>query len=190
MPARRIPAQITTDDYLQGEMLSQVRHEYIDGRVYALAGAGDRHNRIAMNAVFHLRGPARGGDYGVYMSDMRVQVRDGNGYYYTDVMVACCPEDDHQLYKRNPCLIIEVLSPGTEIIDRREKWSAYSAIESLRYYLLIISQHRQGQYFVRNADDIWETAEIDPGETLTIQCGDYRAELSLDVLYEDVRMEV
>ena len=189
MSAGRIPAQITTDDYLQGELLSQVRHEYLDGRVYAMAAAGERHDRIAMNAAFHLRGPASGGDCGVYMSDIRVQVRDGNGYYYPDVMVACSPDDDHQLYKRSPCLIVEVLSPGTETIDRREKWSAYSAIESLRYYLLISSQHRQIEYFVRNADDTWETTEIDSDETLTIQCGDYHAELSLDALYEDVRME-
>jgi len=188
MSARHIPAQIAVDDYLQGELLSEVRHEYVDGRVYAMAGAGERHNRIAGNAFYHLRGAARGGDCGVYMSDMRVQVRDGNGYYYPDVMIGCATDDDHELYKRSPCLIIEVPSPGTETTDRPEKWSAYSAIKSLHYYLLISSQQRHAEYFVRNADDIWETAEIDPGETLLIQCGDYHAELSLDYLYEDVRM--
>jgi len=188
MSARHIPAKIPVNDYLQGELLSDVRHEYIDGQVYAMAGAGERHNRIAMNAAYHLRSAARGGPCGVFMSDMKSQVRDGNTYYYPDVMVACDPSDDHELYKHSPCLIIEVQSPGTEKTDRREKWFAYRNIEALRYYLLISSQTRRVEYFARNADNIWETADLDPGETLPIHCGDYRAELSLEALYEDVRL--
>ena len=55
------------------------------------------------------------------MSDMKTQVRNGNGYYYPDVMLACEPGDDHELYKHSPCLIVEVQSPGAEKTDRREK---------------------------------------------------------------------
>ena len=184
MSTRHVPAQIPVDDYLHGELLSEIRHEYVDGQVYAMAGAGERHNRIAGNAYYHLRG----GDCGVFMSDMKVQVRSGNGYYYPDGMITCDPNDDHELYKHSPCLLIEVQSAGTEKTDHREKWFAYRAIESLGYYLLISSQTRRVEYFARNADNIWETAELDPGETLPIHCGDYHAELSLDALYEDVRL--
>ena len=119
---------------------------------------------------------------------MKTQVRNGNGYYYPDVMLACEPGDDHELYKHSPCLIVEVQSPGTEKTDRREKWFAYRAIKSLRYYLLISSQSRRVEYFARNTDGLWETADLDPDEVLSIQCGDYHAELSLDALYEDVRL--
>ena len=188
MSVRRIASRISVDDYLQEELLSEVRHEYLGGQVYVMAGAGERHNRIAMNAAFHLRSAARGGLCGVFMSDMKVQVRAGSAFYYPDVMLACDPDDDHELYKRSPCLIVEVLSPGTEKTDRREKWFAYRDIASLRYYLLVSSRTRRVEYFVCNADGLWETAVLDPGEILEVGCGDYRGELSLDTLYEDVRL--
>jgi len=122
------------------------------------------------------------------MSDMKVQVRDGDAFYYPDVMLACDPDDDHELYKHSPCLIVEVLSPGTEKTDRREKWLAYRDIESLYYYLLIDSRSRRVEYFARNSGGIWETADLDPDELLAIDRGDYHAGLSLEQLYEDVRL--
>jgi Uma2 family endonuclease len=188
MSARHIPSRISVDDYLQGELLSEVRHEYIDGQVYVMAGAGERHNRIALNAAFQLRGAARGGPCGVFMSDMKVQVRGGDTFYYPDVMLCCDPDDDHERCKRSPCLIVEVLSPSTETTDRREKWLAYRGLEALRYYLLVDSRSRRVGYFVRNPDGVWETAELDPGERLDIDCGDYHAGLSLEQLCEDVRL--
>ena len=91
--------QISADDYLHVEKVAKVKHEYLDGRIYAMAGASERHNRIAVNIAFQLRGAARGKSCGVFISDMKVRERGSNIFYYPDVMLVCDPEDDHPYYK-------------------------------------------------------------------------------------------
>ena len=122
---------LTPDEYLEGEVHAVVRHEYVDGEVYAIAGAGEQHNRIALNIAFQLRSSARGGQCGVFMSDMKLRINSGERFYYPDVMLVCHGTDDNTHYKESPCLIAEVLSPSTEATDRREKWLAYKDINSL-----------------------------------------------------------
>ena len=112
---------ISHQEYLAGEQCSNIRHEYLAGQVFAMAGAGEKHNRISLNIAFHLRAAARGKPCGVFISDMKLRVEPSDAYYYPDVMVTCDPTDNESLYKRSPCLIVEVLSPTTESIDRREK---------------------------------------------------------------------
>ena len=188
MSARPLSLPLSVDEYLQGELTSELRHEYIDGQVYAMAGAGERHNRIAGNAFFHLRSAARGGPCGVFMADMKVHIEAQGIFYYPDILLTCDPRDDQELYKTRPCLIVEVLSASTERTDRREKWLVYRQIPSLRYYLLVSADSRRVEYRARNADGAWEAALLDAGGSLPIRCGDYRAELTLDDLYEDVRL--
>lgn len=178
--------QFSEEDYLADEELSEVHHEYLDGLVYAMSGANERHNRITMNLGFHLRGPARGGPCGVFVSDMKLRVEANRAYYYPDVMVACDSDDKHELYKTRPCLVAEVLSPSTEAIDRREKLRAYQSIADLRYILLIASSHTEVDYFCRNHQGEWEAARLDEGEILWAECGAYRAGLGLEDIYEDV----
>lgn len=80
----------------------------------------------------------------------------------------------------------EVLSPSTETIDRREKSNAYRSLPSLRYILLVSSSRSDVEYYLRNAADEWETARLEDGEVLAVECGGYRAALSLEDIYEDV----
>nr|VFK33209.1 MAG: Putative restriction endonuclease [Candidatus Kentron sp. MB]VFK35884.1 MAG: Putative restriction endonuclease [Candidatus Kentron sp. MB]VFK77533.1 MAG: Putative restriction endonuclease [Candidatus Kentron sp. MB] len=123
---------LSPEAYLNGESVSKVRHEYIEGDVFAMAGASERHNRIAVNIAFALRSAARGGPCGVFVSDMKVRV-GRERFYYPDVMLVCEGEDDDAYYKDRPCLIAEVVSDSSEGTDRREKWFAYRAIPSLGY---------------------------------------------------------
>ena len=177
---------LSFDSYLEGELQSPVRHEYLAGQVYAMAGAGERHNRIALNLAFQLRSTARGGPCGVFIADMKVRVDSHDVCYYPDVMLVCDAADDDEYVKRRPCFIAEVLSPTTEATDRREKWLAYRDLSSLQYYLLVSSDRRQIELYVRNALDEWEITRLEPEQTLTIECDGYEGFLSLEQAYEDV----
>lgn len=177
---------LTEQDYLAYELTADIRHEFVDGQLYAMAEAGERHNSISLNIGFHLRSAARGGLCGVFISDVKLRAAHYNAYYYPDVMLVCNPDDNGEYYKQQPCFIAEVLSPSTENIDRREKLLAYLKIPSLRYYLLASTTQKSVEYFVRDAQDAWQTAFLEADETLAIDCEAYHAVLTLADIYEDV----
>lgn len=185
-PVPYIP--LSVQDYLRLEAESAVKHEYVAGEIYAMSGASERHNRVAGNAFFHLRTAARGGPCGVYISDMKLRVVGQDAFYYPDVMLCCDPADDHPQYKTSPCVIVEVLSPSTVNIDRREKWLAYRGLRSLRAYLLVEADRRLADYYLRNAEGGWQTGRLEDGEVLNIDCGALALALTLDDLYEDVAL--
>nr|VFK23922.1 MAG: Endonuclease, Uma2 family (restriction endonuclease fold) [Candidatus Kentron sp. LPFa] len=176
---------ISPEEYIEGEKLSEIRHEYIDGDVFAMVGASERHNRIALNLAFLLRSVARSGPCGVFISDVKVRIRRGERFYYPDVMLVCDGDDSDAYYKDNPCLIAEVLSKSTKAIDRREKWLAYREIPSLRYYLLVDSRRTEITWF-RRAESGWEVGALAPGESLSVECPGYRAELGFTEIYQDI----
>ena len=187
LAAQETPA-FSHQEYLEGEQRSDIRHEYLAGQVFAMAGAGEKHNRIAGNLFFHLRAATRGKPCGVFISDMKLLVEQNDAYYYPDVMLTCDPADSESLYKRLPCLIVEVLSPSTEAIDRREKLIAYRNLSSLRYYLLVSQEKRQVECYVRDAENRWRLTVCDNEGTLEIICDDLKVNFSLDDIYEDVRL--
>lgn len=176
---------VSIDDYLRGEETARVKHEYLDGRVFAMAGSSERHNRIAGNVFFHIKTATRGRACGVFMSDMKVRERHANIFYYPDVMLTCDPEDSHPYYKERPCLIVEVLSPTTAIIDRREKWRTYRDMPSLRYYLVVDADQVAVEVYSRTQAGGWQVAMLDGGEVLNIDCPPVQAALSLEDIYED-----
>lgn len=177
---------LSESEYLAFEENAAVRHEYVDGRIFAMAGAGKRHNRIVTNLAFHLRGPARGGPCGVFLNDMKLRLQWRKSFYYPDVMLGCDRDDSHDLYLEHPCLVAEVLSPSTETVDKREKLGAYQSMPGLNYILLVSSSRPDVEYYLRNAAGEWETARLEDGEVLVVECGSYRAALSLEDIYEDL----
>jgi Uma2 family endonuclease len=192
MSALHKPDRHSVEAYLGGELRAEVRHEFVAGQVYAMAGGTRSHNRITMNVGSRMLEAARAGHCEVYQSDMKVRVQDEDGdrpiFYYPDVVAACEPEPDPDpLFLRRPCLIVEVLSQTTESTDRREKWFAYSGIPNLHYYVLIHSERREVSYYVRNPEGEWETARLEDGETLSIDCPGLRTDLTLERIYEGVR---
>ena len=172
-------------EYLAREAAAAERHEYVAGVAYAMAGAGERHNRIAGNLFAALRAAARGTGCGAFISDMKLRIAGGRAYYYPDVMLSCEPAAPDTVYKDAPCLVAEVLSASTAAIDTREKLQAYSAIESLRYYLLVESERAAVSYRIRGADGEWLAASLDPGERIEIECGPVRSGVGLREIYED-----
>lgn len=178
-------SRLSEQEYLHGELISEIRHEYVDGEVYAMAGAGEAHNLIALNIAAKLREFARGGPCRVFISDMKLHVQTWKAYYYPDIMVTCDPDDSHSHFKERPSLVVEVLSPGTESTDRREKMLAYRTLTSLKEYVLVASDKRQVERYQRDEHDEWQFTAVDQNVVLLLQS--IGASLTLDEIYEDVR---
>jgi Uma2 family endonuclease len=177
----------TAADYLEGEARSTVRHEFVDGEVYAMAGAGEAHNLIAGNVFARLRSAVRGGPCRVFISDMKLHVAAWNAFYYPDVMVVCNAADANTHYKESPSVIVEVLSDSTAGIDRREKLLAYRTLASLREYVLIAQDKRQIDVYRRapdGANDVWLLESLGEGDLLQLEI--IGVGMSMAEVYEDV----
>ena len=123
--ASRIPVySMSVDEYLEAERNAPMRHEYVAGQIFAMAGASDAHNTIAGNFFGRLKSDLRGRPCRVYISDMKVWIEAAQAFYYPDVVVTCDPEDNGEYSKTRPCLIVEVTSPTTTVMDHREKLQA------------------------------------------------------------------
>jgi Uma2 family endonuclease len=131
----RQEAFITEAEYLAGELLSAVKHEYIDGQVYAMAGVSKNHDRIAANISRHFGNHLQSTPCDVFSSD--VKVKAGSDFFYPDAMVVCDDMTEHEYYSESPVLIVEVLSKSTRRKDRTLKKRAYQSIPSLKEYVLI-----------------------------------------------------
>lgn len=183
--ARAAKRHLTEEEYLQGELLSDVRHEYLGGDVYAMVGSSDRHNLITLNLATALRPQVRGGPCQLFMTDMKLRletVGDIVVYYYPDLLLCCDPQDRATYHRTRPCLIVEVLSESTARVDRREKLFAYTALDSLQAYLLLSQERALAELHRRTAEG-WRTQIIDSGE-VPIDC--LGVSVSLDLIYEDV----
>lgn len=174
---------ISEDEYLTGEPASSVRHEYVNGQVYAMAGASDKHNLIAVNAssLFNTQLPDH---CEVFMADMKVRIQTQKDlmFYYPDVMVCCTENDRATYYREQPCLIIEVLSPSTERQDRFEKFWSYQQIPTLQEYLLLNQNFQEATLF--RLSNSWRP-EMYREETLHLES--VGLDIALDTLYRRVR---
>ena len=175
--------RLNVDEYLAGELLSEVRHEYVAGQVYAMVGASDRHGLIAGNLFAALRPAARRNSCQLFISDMKIHLDIGGQdvFYYPDLLLSCDPDDRATYYRERPCLIVEVLSESTERIDRREKMLAYATIPSLQEYVLVAQDVRQVEIYRRS--NSW-APEVYTEGAVPLRCLD--AEISIEAVYEDV----
>jgi Uma2 family endonuclease len=175
---------ITVEEYLAGEQLSEIRHEYIGGAVYAMAGGSEAHNLICLNLATALRAQLRGKTCKVFMSDMklRLQIAHDDIFYYPDLLVTSDPEDNATFYKTRPSVLVEVLSPSTERTDRREKFLSYQRLHSLSEYILISQDKLQVSIF-RKAND-WAPEQLLANDTLSLPSLAF--DMPIAELYEDV----
>lgn len=159
MTAVRPPNAISIADYLAGEEISDVKHEYLGGTVHAMAGATNRHNAISVNALGALFAQLRGKPCRPFNSDTKVRIEhpDHTRFYYPDAQVVCHPNppDDH--FQDRPVVIVEVLSESTRRTDMSEKRDAYLTIASLKVLLLVESDKPAVTVFRRKAEGGFET---------------------------------
>src|SRR6266496_3484052 len=161
---------ISPEEYLDGERSADVRHEYADGRLYAMAGASADHNRIAGNLFAEIRDRLRGRRCEPFINDMKVKIPPAFAevFYYPDVLAACDPSDNEKYYRERPSVIFEVLSPETERTDRREKAIAYRQIPTLGAYVLG-EQDRIAATVLHRADPGWRSEVLEgPGALLRL----------------------
>jgi Uma2 family endonuclease len=149
--ARKLP--ITAAEYLEGERSSEVRHEFVDGRIYAMSGASLRHNEICGDIYSFIKNHLKGGPCRTFIEAVKVELADdlSESYYYPDVFVTCEPSDDDSHISRHPKLIIEVLSPSTSRNDRGDKLSNYKRIPSVEE-IVYIEQDWPEIFIVRRSD--------------------------------------
>jgi Uma2 family endonuclease len=143
--------------YLQVEEDSGVKHEFLEGAVWAMSGGSPEHAAIAANVIALLSSQLRGRPCRVFSSDLRVQVLATGLTTYPDVTVICGrvelhPEDRKQQTATNPKLLVEVLSPTTEAYDRGEKLAHYKRIESVEEIILVAQDERRLERWRREAD--------------------------------------
>ncbi len=176
---------ITPEEYVEGEKVSDIRHEYIDGQVFAMAGESRDHNMVCGNIYMALRSQLRGSPCRVFMENVkaRIKTRTSDCYYYPDIQVGCGGDEGHSHEEREPKLIIEVLSSSTERKDRAEKFFTYRQLESLQEYVLVAQDTRRLEIFRRDTNWEWE---LYTGEDDEIELKAIDASLKLADLYEGV----
>jgi Uma2 family endonuclease len=183
----RVHPDVTSEEYLVRERQAAYRSEYINGRVYALAGASHRHSLIIVNAAAEIRAQLRGRPCFVYVNDMRVKVSPTGAYTYPDVVALCgAPrfEDEQADTLLNPSVLIEVLSDSTERYDRGEKFAQSRRIESLREYVLVAQDRVRVERFVREGD-VWLMNELNDLDSVLV-LPSIDASVQLRDLYEQV----
>ena len=178
---------ISVEEYLEGERLSDVRHEYVGGYVYAMAGASDDHNRIAGNIHGELRERLRGRRCEAFVADMKLKIPGNQAFYYPDVLVACDPADNARYFRERPAVVFEVLSPDTERADQREKWYAYALIPSLKVYVIVSQEKRQVTVLRRSRPGPW-VADVIKGKGSILKLPEIKAEIALARIYERTRI--
>ncbi len=177
--------RLTPEAYLEWEQQQPAKHEYINGEIYAMTGGSLAHNSITLNLATALKNHQRGKDCRVYMADAKVGISEVGPYFYPDIMVTCDSRDRREkTVVYHPCLIVEVLSPGTEAFDRGDKFKFYRQIDTLTEYVLITSDKVNVECFRLNDAGFWELHPYGENEQLQITTIDFSC--SVSSLYEDV----
>jgi Uma2 family endonuclease len=162
-------SRLTEEEYLALEEASPVRHEYVDGYVFAMSGASQAHQLIVMNISAFLHAKLSGKPCRAVSAGLRLRVSSTHSYYYPDVMVDCTPFVAEELCATKPTLIVEVLSPSTAATDRREKLLAYQTIPSLNEYLIVYQNRQQAELHRKDASGAWSYFVLRFGDELILE---------------------
>ncbi len=177
--------KLSPEEYLAQEKTNLLKHEYINGEVYEMAGASSAHVTITGNIFFLLKNHLRGSGCRVYIADMKVRIDEVNAFYYPDVIVTCSQSDRNlDYYKKDPQIIVEVLSDSTESFDRGDKFADYRQLESLQEYLLISQHKKRVDLFTKTDHNSWELTSFSEEENIYIKSIDFTC--SVTDLYEDI----
>ena len=171
-------------EYLARERETELKHEWLDGEIFAMAGGSPEHARLiaaVTHALSSLVNPAR---CRVYTAELKIRIAPSGLATYPDVTVVCGPlqldrEDPHAIV--NPTVLVEVLSPTTEAYDRGEKWAHYRRIESLQAYVLVEQFRPRIEVYERASADAFLHRIAGPGESLALTC--LGGALAVDALY-------
>ncbi|MSQ96313.1 MAG: Uma2 family endonuclease [Gemmataceae bacterium] len=177
---------VSIEDYLAGELDSPIKHEYLGGVVYAMAGTRNIHNTIAGNTFARLHFRLSGRPCLPFNSDTKIRIRlpTQTRFYYPDTSVVCRPNQDDDSYQDEPAVVVEALSKGTRRTDEGEKKDAYLTIPSLNVYLLVEQDAPLVTVFRRTEAGF--VREVYDGLDAVIPLGEIEIDLPLAEIYAEV----
>jgi Uma2 family endonuclease len=179
------PLKMTVEEYLKWESQQEVRHEYVNGELFAMTGGTIPHNDIALNLYTALRPHLHSRGCRINVSDVKVEVSPTSPYYYPDIIVSCDPRDlNARRFIQYPKLIVEVLSPSTEAKDRGAKFTYYQTMPSLQEYVLIDSEKVAMECYRRGEGRLWLYYPYRAGDVISLSSIEFECPISL--LYEGV----
>lgn len=160
---------MTAEDFLAWEAEQSERHEFVRGEVFLMAGTEEGHNTVSGNLYAALRTHLRGSPCRTFIADIKLEVALANCFFYPDVMVTCSAADaTDPLVKREPVLLVEVLSPSTAAFDRGDKFGSYRLLASLQEYLLVDPVQRRCDLYRKGDDGLWVLHPSEPGDDLEL----------------------
>lgn len=181
------PQPMSVQDYLTWEPQQELRYEFVDGNVFAMTGGTIPHNDIAINLLTALRPIIRAQGCRINIADAKVNVAPSI-YRYPDLVVSCDERDQAALNAiQYPKLIVEVLSPGTEALDRGDKFKEYRTPPSLEEYVLISSTEISVEIYRRGEGRLWLYTAYQTGDTIKLESVGF--EFPVALLYEEVSLE-
>jgi Uma2 family endonuclease len=174
-------ARMTYAEYLAAEVVAEVRHEYLSGDVWAMAGGTIEHGGLCVAVAREIGLALQGKPCRAFSSDVRVRVLETDLATYPDLSVVCgrletAPDDDNAI--TNPILLVEVLSDSTEAYDRGAKWAHYRRIAALREYVLVSQAEPLVEVYRRTEGGRFELLEARSGETIELASIGARLEVS------------
>lgn len=166
--------RLSEDEFLKRERLADEKHELLNGKMIAMAGASPRHVKLSTNLLIALGSRLRGCACAAYGSDLRVHIPATGLYTYPDLTVICGPITRHEKDAAtvlNPTVIVEVLSESTEAYDRGAKFGHYRSIGVLRSYVLVDQREPHIERYDRMDDGDWRLHDVDGlGLELALPC--------------------
>ena len=188
MSSLAVKTLLTPEEYLTSEREAIFKNEYLDGRIIAMSGASLAHTFITADILTELNIQLRGKACQVISNDMRVKTGPKGAYFYPDVVVFCGePQFEDNVFDTllNPTLIVEVLSPSTEVYDKGEKFARYQELSSLREYLLVAQDRVHVEHY-RLIEAVWVPTQFDSLDDV-LSLVSIGCELPLQEIYRRVR---
>lgn len=180
--------KLSIDEFLIFERDSLQKHEYYQGEVFAMSGAGRRHNILFVNVLGHLINKLKGKNCRPFGSDMRLHIPENTLFTYPDISVYCgemkTMDDDNGL---EPTVLIEILSPSTRDYDRGGKFKLYREIPTLKEYILIDTEAISVESFRLNETNHWELEEYNNADA-QLQIPSLELSISLQDIYEGTKL--
>jgi Uma2 family endonuclease len=183
------PTPLTPEEYLAWEAKQEIRHEYIDGEILAMTGSSIPHNDLVINLLGVLLPHIKNRGCRLNMSDVKVQAKRGDRYFYPDLVISCHPQDlKATQWIQYPKVIIEVLSPSTANYDRSRKLRYYRKIPSLQEYLLINTDQILVEVYQRQTANLWVYCDYGSDEIFHIPSLEF--ECFVNEIYGNINLEI
>jgi Uma2 family endonuclease len=177
--------RMTAEEFLAWDEHETIKHEFVRGEPFAMAGVEDGHATAVLNIAMQLRSHLRGSGCQTFVNDVKLRVEAADCYFYPDVMVTCSATDAaERLIKREPVLVVEVLSPSTAAYDRGDKFADYRLLPTLREYVLVDTKSRRCDVYRKGTDGLWVLHPFDPGQALRLDS--VALDIGADALWDEV----